>query len=216
MDARTWLRVMAGAFSGPPNHKASAALAVFAARLTTEFPASAFTPDTARAVGKRFPSSEPPEYDQIAAQLRHHAPPTAPQDRGPAGDAVVRSWWRYAADRLAAGADRRLVLSMLRTYAPADELPRIMAQHFPAELDGERQYEAEKERDKARAAEQAAIELARAKAMPRPQSPSSAQPPPAPDTPQPRRVRELNDREVRLLREQLPNRLPPIQREPAE
>lgn len=142
MDAKTWVQVMAGAMTGPPRPRNATALAVYAPRLSAEFPGHAFTADTARSVGKRYQSSDPPEYDALAGALRFAMPATTAPEPG-TSDTVRDHWFAFASLRLRSGANREHVLSLVRRYAEPDVLPEILRALFRPEYDAELERQAE-------------------------------------------------------------------------
>lgn len=175
LDPKAWLRVMVGAMPGEPTPRRMTRLSVFAARLAVEFRRSAFTPDTARACGKRF--VETPDYDTLAAALRHVQPEeVAPEDQ-PADATMAALWERYVERRLGEGGDRAHLLSLVRTYAPRSGLRPILARHFAAELAEMDAHEAEVVRDKALLADSLARVTA-AVAPPQAPKPTAAKPEP--------------------------------------
>tara|TARA_R110000751_G_scaffold307640_1_gene430302 strand:- start:3605 stop:4264 length:660 start_codon:yes stop_codon:yes gene_type:complete len=177
LDPKGWLRVMVGAMPGEPTPRRMTRLAVFAARLGVEFRRSAFTPDTARACGRRF--VETPDYDTLAAALRHAQPEQPVAEDQPADAAMGALWDRYVERRLGEGGDRAHLLSLVRTYAPRAGLRPILARHFAPELAEIIAHEAEVVRDKALLADSVA-RLTRATAPPAVPTPAAATPEPAP------------------------------------
>lgn len=185
LDPKAWLRVMVGAMPGEPTPRRMTRLSVFAARLAVEFRRSAFTPDTARACGRRF--VETPDYDTLAAALRHAQPEdVAPEDQ-PADATMAARWERFVERRLAEGGDRQHLLSLIRTYAPGTGLRGILARHFAPELVAMDAHDAEVVRDKARLAESLA-RVTTALAPPQGPKPSTAKPEPEPQGRPPERL----------------------------
>lgn len=160
MDASAWLRLV-GSYTPEPLHGPKLArLLALAPRFEQEFPAHAFTPDTARRVGKALPDTLP-TYEAIAGALRF----AMPADALPQAEAETpeqrrgRIWAAFITAKLRAGADPANLLSLAQQQVPASELPGILATHWPEVAKAEAARTAEVRRDKARAAEQAAAQL---------------------------------------------------------
>jgi hypothetical protein len=161
MDATTWLRHV-GAYCPEPLHGPKLARVVaFALRFDAEFPARAFTTDTARRVAKALPDTHP-TFEQIAGALRFAMPaeealpaPAIPTER-------PRFGMEFITRRLREGGDRAHLLSLCRAYDPPEVVREVMAAHFPEELRAEDERAAEVKRDKARNAASLAAAQVRA------------------------------------------------------
>jgi hypothetical protein len=209
MDGTAWLRVAAGAMADPPTGSKAAKLFARGPRLEVEFPSHVLTADTARRVGRQFAAV--PDYEALAAALRHVAETLAAADAMPEAETPEqrrgRIWGQWLGDRLRQGADPAHLLSLTRAHAPESERRAIIARHFPAEAQAEDERAAEVRRDKARNAADPAAARARVaaalgaalgnawRAPPLHAGPSNPpqqppEPPPAPPEPPPLRLAE--------------------------
>lgn len=181
MDPREWVRVLAASMPGVPTPARASRLAQYAPRLTVEFPRGAFTADTARDCGRNFAAL--PDYDTLAQALRRIMPESSAPSGPPSEDqAFARSWDRYISTRLAEGADRAKLFSLVKTYAPPNHLRSLLSSLFPAELREMDEHDAEVIRDKAKVAHRAADLAKRMAPPPLPRFGAKA-PPPEPTAP---------------------------------
>lgn len=164
IDPREWVRVLAASMPGVPTPARASRLAVYAPRLTAEFPRQAFTLETARDCGRNFHAL--PDYDALASTLRHVMPEISAPSGPPSEDVIyAQSWDRHISGRLAQGGDRAKLLSFVRAHAPPSQLRNLLSNLFPADLREMDEHDAEVIRDKAMVAQRAA-ELAKRMAPP--------------------------------------------------
>jgi len=199
MDATAWLRLV-GAYTPEPLHGPKLArLAAFGPRFDAEFPARAFTTDTARKVARALPDTLP-GYDAIAGALRFAMPAEAQQAAPAIPTERPRFGMEFVTRRLREGGDPAHLLSLVRTYDSPEVVREVMATHFPDALRAEEARAAEVARDKAKAAAALAAAVGNAwRAPPLHAGPSGAAPPPPPPPPErpaPRLAEQLRRLEV--------------------
>lgn len=130
MTPRQWLHLTCS--YQPELERKANALAGHATRLSAEFPARAFTADTARAAAKHLHGNA--GYSDIATALRHVMPERQADANETEDQKVARCWDRFIARRLSDGGDRAHLLSLLKACCPAAHLRPILATHFAEEL----------------------------------------------------------------------------------
>jgi hypothetical protein len=130
MTPRQWLHLTCS--YNPDLERKATALAVHATRLSAEFPAHAFSADSARGVAKVINGSV--GYIDIATALRHVLPDRQAEKNETEDQRVARCWSRFIGRRLNEGGNPAHLFSLLKAHCPNAHLRQVLASHFPDEL----------------------------------------------------------------------------------